>query len=183
MTKKIAVLVWSLRNDSYNKKIAKQLIALAPATLEMKIVSIDMPLFNEDLDNDTPPQAWTDFRNTIKDADGVVFVTPEYNRNTTAVLKNALDVASRPWGQNVWAWKPGAVISVSMSPIGGYAANHAIRQTAVVLDIPMLQQPEAYIKNIHTLFNKEGELEEDTKGFLQRYINAYAAWVEKIKVD
>ena len=181
MSKKIAVLVGSLRKESFNRKIAKKLIELAPESLSLEIVEIgELPHFNEDLDTDTPPQSWVDFREKIRSSDGVLFVTPEYNRTLSGVLKNAIDVGSRPYGKSVWNGKPGAVVSVTMSALGAFGANHALRQSMVFLNVPMMQQPEAYIGNATKLFNEGGELVEETKTFLQKFMTAYADWVEKI---
>lgn len=176
--KKIAVLVGSLRKDSFNKKIANQLISLAPDSLDMEVIEIgNLPFYNEDLDADAPKE-YLNFREKIKNADGFLFVTPEYNRSIPAVLKNALDVASRPYGQNVWTGKPGAVVSVSISPIGAFGANHILRQTMVFLNVYMMQQPEAYIGSAYSIF-KDGVLNEDTNNFLKKYIAAFTDWVNK----
>ena len=142
--KKIAVLVGSLRKESFNKKLANEMIAMAPESLEMELVEIGQLMhYNEDLDQN-PPAEWVEFRKKIKEADGYLFFTPEYNRSISGVLKNALDVASRPYGQNNWAGKPGAIVSSSISPLGAEAANHALRQPMVFLNVYMMQQPEAY---------------------------------------
>lgn len=178
--KKIAVLVGSLRKDSFNRKIANEVIKLAPSNLELEILEIDhLVYYNEDLDQGNPPQDWVQFRNKIQDSDGVLFFTPEYNRGTSAVLKNAIDVASRPYGENSWAGKPGAVVSVSISALGAFGANHHLRQSMVFVDVPMMQQPEAYIGSAGSLFNDAGELAEDTKQFLQTFIDTYENWVNK----
>ncbi|MGE5942943.1 MAG: NADPH-dependent FMN reductase [Flavobacteriales bacterium] len=178
--KKISVLVGSLREDSFNKKIANEVVKLASPNLELEILEIgQLVYYNEDLDQGNPPQEWVQFRNKIKNSDGVLFFTPEYNRGLTAVLKNAIDVASRPYGKNSWAGKPGAVVSVSISALGGFGANHLLRQSMVFVDVPMMQQPEAYIGNAQNLFDKAGNLVEDTKTFLQDFINAYENWVNK----
>ena len=180
MSKKIAVLVGSLRKESFNRKIANKLIEMAPDSLEMEIVEIgELAHYNEDLDIDNPPQPWVDFREKIKSVDGVLFVTPEYNRTLSGVLKNALDVGSRPYGKSVWDGKPGAVASVTMSALGAFGANHTLRQSMVFLNVPMMQQPEAYIGNASKLFTEDGELVSETKEFLQKYIDAYAKWVEQ----
>ncbi|MDR3501919.1 MAG: NAD(P)H-dependent oxidoreductase [Legionella sp.] len=181
MSKKIAVIVGSLRKESYNRKMAHALMAVAPQLLSLKIIEIDnLPLYNQDLDDENrPAEAWLHFRDQIKMSDGVLFVTPEYNRSVPGALKNAIDVGSRPYGKSVWSKKPGAVISVSPGAIGGFGANHHLRQSFVFLDIPVLQQPEAYIGGAANLFNAQGELaNEDTKKFIQQFMNAYAQWVE-----
>ena len=179
--KKIVVLVGSLRKDSLNRKMAKELIALAPESLKLEIIEIGgLPLYNQDLD-DNPPDAWTRFREQAVGADGLLFVTPEYNRSVPGVLKNAIDVGSRPYGKSVWDGKPGAVISVSPGSIGGFGANHHLRQSLVFLNVPAMQQPEAYIGNAANLFDDSGNLVSDSaRKFAQRFINAFAEWVESI---
>ncbi|MDO5523473.1 MAG: NAD(P)H-dependent oxidoreductase [Bacteroidia bacterium] len=178
--KKIAVLIGSLRKESYNRKVANQLIDLASESLELEIVEIgQLPHYNEDLEQDVPKE-YTEFREKIKSFDGFLFVTPEYNRLVSGVLKNAFDVGSRPYGQSVWGGKPGGVVSVSMSAIGGFGANHAVRQSMVFLNVYMMQQPEAYIGAAHTLFDDSGNLTNDsTREFLKNYIDAYETWVNK----
>lgn len=175
----IAVVVGSLRKDSINRKVARALVALAPSSLKLNIVEIgDLPLYNEDIDIDSPPAAYTAFRQQIGAADGVLFVTPEYNRSVPGVLKNAIDVGSRPYGKSAWGGKPGAVVSASPGAIGGFGANHHLRQSLVFLNVPCMQQPEAYLGNAGTFFDAAGTVFEQTKPFLQTFINAFAAWVE-----
>lgn len=176
--KHVAVLVGSLRKESINRKIALALAKLAPSSIKLDIVEIgDLPLYSEDIDVTPPPAAYTAFRNQIKAADAVLFVTPEYNRSVPAALKNALDVGSRPYGQSAWSGKPGAVVSASPGAIGGFGANHHLRQSLVFLNIPCMQQPEAYISNAGAIFEENGELTERTKTFLQSFVDAYADWV------
>ena len=137
----VAVLVGSLRKASLNRKVAQALGELAPSSLKLKIVEIgELPLYNEDIDVD-PPAAYKAFREQIKDTQGLLFVTPEYNRSVPGALKNAIDVGSRPYGQSVFSDKPGAVISVSPGAVGGFGANHHLRQSLVFLDVPCMQQP------------------------------------------
>lgn len=176
---KVAVLVGSLRKESVNRKIALALAALAPPELKLEIVEIgDLPFYNEDVEASGAPPAWQRFRNQIQGADAVLFVTPEYNRSVPAVLKNAIDVGSRPYGRSVWSHLPGAVISVSLGAIGGFGANHHLRQSLVFLDIPAMQQPEAYLGNAGTLFDSAGNIaKEDTKNFLTTFIKSFAAWI------
>lgn len=180
MTKKIAVIVGSLRKESYNRKIAEEMIRLSKGKLEMKIVEIaDLPLYTEDLDQN-PPEAWTSFREQIKGADGLLIVSPEYNRTIPGALKNAVDVGSRPYGSSVWPGKPGAVVTSSISSLGGLAANHHIRQAFVFVDVPLMQQPEAYIGNAAEIFKEDGKtLVADTEKFLSDFIDAFHQWVEK----
>ncbi len=178
--KKIAVFVGSLRKQSFNRKMAAALAAAAPESLKLEIVEIGgLPFYDQDLD-DNPPDAWTRFRELVLKFDGVLFVTPEYNRSIPAVLKNALDVGSRPYGKSVWDGKPGAVMSVSVGAIGGFGANHHLRQSLVFLNIPTLQQPEAYVGGAAQLFDADGNLaSEETRAYLAKFMNAFAAWVAK----
>ena len=178
--KKIAVLVGSLREGSFNRKLALDAIRMQPDTLDMEIVEIgNLVHYNEDLDQD-PPAEWVEFRNKIKEADGYLFFTPEYNRSISGVLKNAIDVGSRPYGQNSWGGKPGAVVSSSIGAIGGALANHALRQPMVFVDVYMMQQPEAYIGSTMTLFNEFHEIANaDTRKFLDEWLKAFEAWVHK----
>src|SRR5271170_6271740 len=159
-TRKIAVFVGSLRKGSYNRMTAKALAALAPAALRLEIVEIgQLPLYNQDGDdNGTPAPEWVALRDKVKAADALLFVTPEYNRSVPGVLKNAIDVGSRPYGQSVFSGKPAAVISVSPGAMGGFGANHHLRQSLVFLDMPALQQPEAYIGGAASLFDEAGEI-------------------------
>lgn len=180
MSRTVAIIVGSLRKDSVNRKVVEALIAEAPAGLAFKFVEIgDLPFFSQDLEAN-PPAQWIHFREEVKSADAVLFATPEYNRSVPGVLKNAIDVGSRPYGQSVFNAKPAAVISASMGAIGGFGANHHLRQSLMFLNMPTLQQPEAYIGAAHTLFDEQGKLANDgTKKFLGAFAQAFAAWVEK----
>ncbi|HEY0011673.1 MAG TPA: NAD(P)H-dependent oxidoreductase [Allosphingosinicella sp.] len=182
MPRKVAVIVGSLRKGSFSRATGRALAALAPASLELEIVEIgDLPFYDQDLDEGTPPAQWSRFRETIAGYDGVIFVTPEYNRSLPAVIKNAIDVGSRPYGAGVWNGKPAGVVSLSVGGTGGFGANHHLRQTLVFLNMPTLQQPEAYYGNAGTFFDEEGNLaNEGTKKVMQGFIDAYAAWVETI---
>jgi chromate reductase len=178
--KKIAVLVGSLRKNGFNSKLANELIAMVPETLQMELITIgDLPLYNDELETEVPA-SWTRIREQIAQADGVLFITPEYNRSTSGALKNAIDVVSRPWGNNKWNNKPGAVISTSPGPLGGFGANHHIRQMAACINIPMMQQPEAYIGNIHTIMDENGKINNpDSIQFLKNFLQAFEAWVNR----
>jgi chromate reductase len=180
-SRNVAVLVGSLRKGSYNRLTAKALAGLAPATLHLEILEIgQLPFYNEDEDKGAPPAAWTAFRQKVKAADAVLFVTPEYNRSVPGVLKNAIDVASRPYGQNAFDGKPGAVVSVSPGAIGGFGANHHLRQSLVFLDVPAMQQPEAYVGGAATLFAEDGSIvNEGTRKFLTSFMAAFATWIER----
>jgi chromate reductase len=176
----VVVLVGSLRKESLNRKIAQALIAPDAAPLRFEFAEIgQLPLYNQDLDGENPPAAWFSFRGQIKSADAVLFVTPEYNRSVPGGLKNALDVASRPYGKNVWDGEPGAVISVTPGALGGFGANHHLRQSLVFLNVPAMQQPEAYIGGAANLFDAEGNLtSESTRDFLRKFAQSFAAWIE-----
>ena len=178
-TRTIAVLVGSLRKASLNRKAALALAAMAPAPLKLENVEIgDLPLYNEELEADVPAP-WRTFRERIRAADGVLFVTPEYNRSVPGLLKNAIDVGSRPYGQSAWSGKPCAVMSVTPGPFGAFGANHHIRSSFVFLDMPCMQQPEAYVNGAGQLFDADGRVVDDAKRQLfERFINGFAAWVE-----
>jgi len=179
--RRVAIIVGSLRKASLNMKLAQALVAMAPESLQMAVVDISqLPLFNQDWEA-TPPPAVTEFKQQIKQADAVLFVTPEYNRSVPGVLKNAIDVGSRPYGQSAWSGKPGAVISLSPGALGAFGANHHLRQTMVFLDVPMMAQPEAYVGNGSKLFDEQGGIAvEDTRAFLQTFLQAFERWVERI---
>ena len=174
----VAVIVGSLRKASINRQIAHALVELAPAQLKLKIVEIGhLPHYNQDTDENSPP-VFTEFRGRIKAADAVLIVTPEYNRSVPGVLKNALDIGSRPYGQSAWNGKPGAVVSASIGPLGGFGANHHLRQSLVCLNVPTMAQPEAYLGGADKFFDPSGELTDDrTRKSLTQFIQAYAAWV------
>lgn len=177
----VAVLVGSLRKESLSRKTALALASLAPESIKLDIVEIgQLALYNQDTD-EAPPEAWTDFRSRIKRADAVLFVTPEYNRSVPAALKNALDVGSRPYGKSAWSGKAGAVVSISPGALGAFGANHHLRQSLVFLNVPAMQQPEAYLGGVGGWFDAEGSLvDESARKFLQTFINAYADWVKGI---
>ncbi|HWD28893.1 MAG TPA: NADPH-dependent FMN reductase [Rhizomicrobium sp.] len=174
----VAIIVGSLRKASYSRKIAQALIARAPDTLACTIVEIgDLSVYNEDLE-DTPPPAWTAFRDALRKSDAVLFVTPEYNRSIPGGLKNAIDVGSRPQGNSVWDAMPAGVVSVTPYKLGAFGANHALRQTFVFLNILPLQQPEAYIGNAADLLAEDGTIKNgDTDKLLTKFMTAFAKWV------
>lgn len=176
----VAVIVGSLRKDSLNRKMARALVELAPPALRFEFVEVGgLPLYNQDLDDEgTPPTAWADFRKAIQGVDAVLFLTPEYNRSMPATIKNALDVGSRPYGSSVWNGKPAAIVSVSPGNIGGFGANHHLRQSLVFLNMPPLQQPEAYISGADKLFGPDGALTDASmREFGAKFMNAFAGWV------
>lgn len=177
----VAVIVGSLREGAFSRRTALALIGLAPAHLALEIVEIGgLPLYNQDLDPKSPPAPWVAFREQVRAADAVLFVTPEYNRSVPGVLKNAIDVGSRPYGRSAWDKKPAAVVSVTPGALGAFGANHHLRQSAVFLDMPMMQMPEAYLSNAGALFDADGKLiDEKTEKFLGRFMAAFADWIEK----
>ena len=179
-SRRVAVVVGSLRKDSLNRKLAKALIAAAPAPLGLEIVEIGkLPLYNQD-DDAAPPAASAAFKQQIVAADAVLFISPEYNRSVPGVLKNAIDIASRPYGKSAWSGKPAAVITVSPGAIGGFGANHHLRQSLVFLDMPVLQQPEAYVGGAGDLFDEAGAIKKpETRKFLDTFLAAFAAWIER----
>jgi len=174
----VAVLVGSLRKDSLNRKMAHALAELAPAALKLGIVEIgQLPLYNADEDTN-PPAAWTTFRERVRAADALLFVTPEFNRSVPGALKNALDVGSRPSGRSAFSGKPGAIVSVSPGALGAFGANHHLRQSLVFLNVPAMPQPEAYVGGAGQLFDATGKLVNDgTRKFLEQFMQAFAAWV------
>ena len=175
----VAVLVGSLRKQSFNRKIANEMIAIPPASLKLESLEIgQLPFFNEDLEA-APPEEWEAFRARVAKADAVLFVTPEYNRSVPAVLKNALDVGSRPYGKSVWNAKPAAVASASLGAIGGFGASHHLRQSLTFVNMPTLQQPEVYISNVSTQFDEAGRLNDGTRDLLKGFLAALAAWIEQ----
>ncbi len=172
---RVAILVGSLRQASITRKVALTLIELAPPGLDLAFVEVgDLPLYNEDLEA-TVPLAWARFREQMLGVDAVLFATPEYNRSVPGGLKNAIDVGSRPAGKSVFKGKPACVVSVSPGAMGGFGANHHVRQSLVFLDMPTLQQPEAYVGNAAALFDEAGKMiNEGTRAFLGKILAAFA---------
>lgn len=182
MTKKIGFIIGSLREASYNKKVAKVFAELLPEGYAAEFLEIgNLPFYNEDLDVEGKvPKEWADFRERVLPLDGIFFFTPEYNRSVPAALKNALDVGSRPYGKSVWGGKPALAVSVSPGGIGGFGANHHLRQSLVFLDMPTLQQPEAYIGNIIQLIDENGEFKKETQDYFQLIVGKYIDFLEKL---
>jgi chromate reductase len=181
MAHTVSIVVGSLRKESFSRKLAVALIGLAKPALDMTIVEIGgLQLYDEDVEA-KPPPGWTSFRDAIRAREAVLFVTPEYNRSVPGCLKNAIDVGSRPYGSSVWSAKPCAVVSNSPGNIGGFGANHHLRQSLVFLDMPVLQQPEAYIAGSNKLVGDDGKIADDGKReFLGKFLHAFAEWIEKI---
>ncbi len=178
----VVVLVGSLRRESFNRKATKAIADLAPPHLKFRFVQIgDLPPYNEDAEGDQAPELWTAFREDVRSADAILFATPEYNRSVPGVLKNAIDVGSRPKPQNVFAKKPAAIMSTSTGQIGGFGANHHLRQMAVFLDMPVMAQPEMYLGPAAQLFGESGEiLKDSTRDLLKKFIDAFGDWIETV---
>ena len=178
--RKVAVFVGSLRRESFTRKVANALVAVAPKNLDFVFVEIgNVSPYNQDLES-SPPGDWTALRETVGSADAVLFATPEYNRSVPGVLKNAIDVASRPHGKSAFDRKPGAVVSVSPGQLSAFGANHHLRQMLVFLNVPTMQQPEAYVGGVDKLFDASGALTNAaTSEFLTKFMAAFAAWIER----
>jgi len=182
MAYKIAIIVGSLREGSINRKVARSICGVRDDNLDCSMLEIgDLPLYNQDLDGN-PPEQWVRFRREVGAADGVLFVSPEYNRGIPGVLKNAIDVGSRPYGQSVFDKKPAAIVTASPGSIGGFGANHQIRQAGVFLNMPMMQQPEAYLGHVtDDSFDEDGKLKEGPlKELITGLAHAFHDWVDMI---
>src|SRR4051812_20550126 len=179
-TLNVSVFVGSLRQKSVSRKLARALVRLAPAGMDCSFVEIgELPLYNEDLEVD-PPAAFTRFRSAVAPADALLFVTPEYNRGIPGLLKNAIDVGSRPWGKSVWSGKPAAVVSQSYGALGGFGAHHQLRQVLAGVNVLTMAHPEAYVSTAGALFDDAGELvSAPAKDFLSSIMSAFQAWVEQ----
>ena len=183
-TRDVVVLVGSLRKASWTRRIAVALGKLAPQSLKIEIVEIgELALYNQDFDDEQRvPAEWQRFRERVARADAVIFCTPEYNRSVPGVLKNAIDVGSRPYGKSAWSGKPAAVVSVSPGALAAFGANHHLRQSLVFLNMPTLQQPEIYLGGVASLVDAEGNIiKEETKKFLTSFLETFATWIEKVR--
>jgi chromate reductase, NAD(P)H dehydrogenase (quinone) len=180
---RVITLVGSLRRESYTRRVVHALREVAPPGMTLEIVPIgSLPLYNPDDETTTPPPAWSAFRKEVLGGDAVLFATPEYNRSIPGALKNAIDVGSRPAGASVWKGKPAAVLSVSPGKLGGFGANHHLRQCLTSLDMPVLQQPEAYLANIATGMDASGTLTaKETIALLQRFAGAFEQWIRRLR--
>ena len=182
MAYKIAIIVGSLREGSLNRRVAKSICAIPGDDLDCSMVEIgDLPLYNQDLDGN-PPEQWTRFRQQVGASDGVLFVSPEYNRGVPGVLKNAIDVGSRPYGKSVFDKKPAAIVTASPGSIGGFGSNHQIRQACVFLNMPVMQQPEAYLGHVtDDSFDESGCLKDGPlKDLVTKLAHAFRDWVDLI---
>jgi NAD(P)H-dependent FMN reductase len=178
----IAIIVGSLRKESITRKVAHSLIENAPESFKCTFLEIgDLALYNEDLETANAPASWLRFRQNISTSDAVLFLTPEYNRSLSGCIKNAIDVGSRPEGMNVFDGKPAGVVSVTPYKMGAFGANHILRQSLVYLNMPVMQQPEAYIGGAAELFNQDGSLKtEETKQIFTTFMKAYEKWIVTI---
>lgn len=175
----IAVIVGSLRKESFNRQLADAVVKLAPAEFSFKQLEIgDLPLYNQD-DDANPADAVRRFKSEIEAAQGLLFVTPEYNRSIPGVLKNAIDHASRPYGESVWKDKPAGILGASIGAIGTAMAQQHLRNMLAYLDVPTLGQPEAFIHVNDSLFDDSGSIGPDSKDFLQGWMDQYVAWVKR----
>jgi chromate reductase len=178
-TYNIAVVIGSIRKDSFNRQLAQAITKLFPAEFSFTYVRIDdLPLYNQD-DDANPSTQVTRLKGEISAAQGVLFFTPEYNRSLPGVLKNAIDHASRPYGKSVWAGKPAGVIGASVGPIGTALAQQHLRNILAYLNMPTLGQPEAFIHNKEGLYDAAGNIGDASKKFLQSWVDAYVAWVKQ----
>ncbi|HWI76224.1 MAG TPA: NAD(P)H-dependent oxidoreductase [Sphingomicrobium sp.] len=184
MAYKIAILVGSLRKDSFNRRIARSICAIRNDGLDCSFVEIgDLPLYNQDFDSlPQQPEQYVRFRDQIRPVDGVLFVSPEYNRGMPGVLKNAIDVGSRPYGKSVWDKKPAAIVTASPGSIGGFGSNHQLRQSCVFLNMPVMQQPEAYLGHVNDdSFDESGCLKDGPlKGLVEKLAHSFHDWVDMI---
>ena len=183
MSKKtIGILVGSLRKESFSKMVAQYMFDLLIEQFNVKFIDISsLEMYNQDLDNEEQtPAGWHTFRQEVKAADAVLFVTPEYNRSIPPVIKNALDIGSRPHSANAWDGKPGAIIGVSPGKIGGFGSSQHLRQVVSFLNVHLLQKPEAYIGGVADLVNENGLADSDTQAFLKRYSESFAAWINRL---
>ena len=181
MNKKIGIVTGSLRKGAFSKSVAKFVAENLPSGFEAEFIEIGhLPLYNQDYDVSQPPESYAKFREEIKSLDAVLFVTPEHNRSFPAALKNALDIGSRPYGQNVWGGKPGGIISVSPGNAGGFGANHHLRQVLTFLNVYTLAQPEMYVSGIKNSLDESGNVnEERTSDYLKSFIDAFTQWINK----
>ncbi len=184
MVAEVAVIIGSLRKGSLSRCVARSLIACSPETLNAEIVEIgDLPFYNPDWEEQgMKPAAWTTFRERIRESDAVLFVTPEYNRSIPAVLKNAVDVGSRPRRESVWNERPAAIVSASPGAVGGFGANHHLRQVLMCVNAPTMQHPEAYVGGVKAFFDDQGQLtNEATRAFFYEIMSAFARWIALLK--
>jgi chromate reductase, NAD(P)H dehydrogenase (quinone) len=179
--RRVAVLIGSLRKEAFSRRLAEALRNVQPASLELEFVDIGaLPLYNQDLETDSPPAAWSEYRAKIAASDAVLFVSPEYNRGMPASIKNAIDVGSRPYGKASINGKPCAVASSSPGNIGGFGANLQIRQSVLFLDMPTMLQPELYVAQVDKVIEAGGKASNDaTRQLLEKFLAKFADWIER----
>ncbi len=178
---KVGVLLGSNRIGAFTKCVANCVVDFMPSNYEIHIIKIDhLPLYNQDYDADYPKE-YIEFKEEIESMDALLFITPEHNRSIPTLLKNALDIGSRPVGKAVWSKKPAGIISVSPGPIGAFGANHHLRQVLTVLNVPTMQQPECYLGNIVNAIVDDTIANEGTLAFLKKYVQAYTEWIDYMK--
>jgi chromate reductase len=178
--RRIPVVLGSVRQGALSRRAAQALVARAPPTLSLEIVEVgDLPFYNQELETANPPEAWTRFRDKLRDAAAMLFVTPEYNRGVPGAMKNAVDVGSRPWGKGVWEGKAYAVVSTSPGPLGGYGANHQLRQNLSYFQMMPMYQPEMYIGGVDKLIDASGNITDDgTRALFDKFLAQFASWIE-----
>lgn len=179
----IGYIVGSLRKGAYTRMLSRALGDIAPSSFKLTEIGIgELPLYNQDLETDAPPPAWTTFRNQVKSSDAILFITPEYNRGMPAAVKNAIDVGTRPSKQSVWRGKPAAVISLTPGRLGAMAAHQQLRLSLSVIGVPVMPAPEVYLAEASKLFDGNGKLtHEDTIKLLTAMLSDFDTWVGRLK--
>jgi len=179
----VGFIVGSLRKGAYTRMLSRAILEIAPSSFNLGEIGIgEMPLYNQDLETDTPPPAWTTFRNQLKSSDAILFITPEYNRGMPGGVKNAIDVGSRPAKQSAWRGKPAAVISLTPGRLGAMGAHQQLRLTLSVLGVPVMPAPEIYLAEAGTLFDSNGKLvSEDTSKLLTSMLKDFETWIGRFK--
>ena len=179
----VGFIVGSLRKGAYTRMLSRAIVEIAPPSFQLTEISIgELPLYNQDLETDTPPAAWTTFRNQVKSSDAILFITPEYNRGMPGGVKNAIDVGSRPPKQSAWRGKPAAVISLTPGKLGAMGSHHQLRLTLSVLGVPVMPMPEIYLAEAGKLFDSDGKLvSEDTIKLLTSMLNDFDTWIGRFK--
>jgi chromate reductase, NAD(P)H dehydrogenase (quinone) len=183
MATKVGIIVGSLRKGAYTRMLGNAAKELAPKSWTTADIAIgDLPLYNQDLETDTPPPTWTVFRNQVGGCDGILFITPEYNRGMPGALKNAIDVGTRPWGKSVWNGKPTAVMSLTPGPLGAMTAHQNLRHTMSCINSPTMPGPEVYMPGAGGLFDEAGKLKnDDTKKIVTGFLEAFDAWIARFR--
>jgi chromate reductase len=181
----VGVIVGSLRRGALTRQLSRALPELAPPSMRLFDIEIgDLPLYNQDLETEAPPAAWTRLREQVMSADAILFVTPEYNRSVPGALKNAIDVGSRPWGKSAWNGKPAAVASQSPGALGGMAAAHHLRQMLMAVNLAAMPYPEIYLPLAESLYDESGRLQNvPTRELLTSFMQSFEVWIRKLASD